>query len=364
MRVDRLRFTVVSTLVMNRFLMILLLSAATLSMPSTEVEACDSGVYNNFFVMADTAERVLVVHATGFGEGTIVKALKGPASDPLPPIESNCDPRFTPGRDYLVFVRPGGGYYTDSSAFSLLGDQGEDWIKLAADWIATSDDKERSKILEGAIDRELAMPAVYGQWAMLHEIAKLPMPHPSIDRRREGLLRKELEKRQSAVRPVEEAWGWFRSAETASSIALIRASRTSRAAVVQTLAGKDRAGKEVLVQGDALIPGADYLVLVDKKGSSLGAAFLMASSAERELMDIIATWAKQGTKQGRKDELLRDFVSDTFAKRSAAHPLAYDAAMYLTSRKKLNHRTCQILRAHYLVPKDMAKAVKKTCRGE
>ncbi|MCP4447446.1 MAG: hypothetical protein GY811_19205 [Myxococcales bacterium] len=356
---NRLGFTVVASVVMIKLLMILLLSSAALVTATTEAQACDSKMYNNFFVMADSAERVLVVHATGWNKGQIVRALKGTASAPLPPIESNCDPSFIPGLDYLVFVRPGGGYYTDSSALSLLGDQGRAWIKTAADWIATSDEQARSQILRRALNFEFAMPPVYGQWTMLHEIAKLPMPHPTIDRKREIRLAKELARRQAFPRPVEHSLTWFRNAKTANAIALVRASMTSRALVLETLFGQDRTGKEVHVDGDALVPGADYLVLLNKKGSSIGRPFLMASTAQRQITEFVRSWADHGMNA----KALRGFVRDKLAGRAEAHPLAYDAASYLTSRKKLNHRTCQVLRAHYLVPKELAKAIKKTCRG-
>jgi hypothetical protein len=344
---------------MSKLLLILVSSLAALVMATPDVHACDSKKYNNFFSMADSASRVLLVRATAGNKGKIVRALKGRASDPLPPIRSNCDPHFTAGLDYLVFVSPDGGYFTDSSAFALLGDQGQAWIKTADDWIATNDEHARSTILEQALDFEFGMPAIYGQWTMLHEIAKLPMPHPTIDRKRELRLAKELAKRQALPQPAHRSFPWFQKARSAHAIALVRATRTARVSVLETLSGQDHTGKEVRVDGDALAPGADYLVLINKDGSSMGRPFLMASRAQREIAEFVRTWARQGM----KDNSLRSFVRGRLAGRSQAHQLAYDAASDLTSRKKLNHRTCRILRAHYLVPEEMAKTIKKTCRG-
>ncbi len=344
---------------MIKILLPLLLSSAAILMQTGSAQACDSTARNNFFSMVDSAERVLVVHATAWNQGKILRALKGTASDPIPPVKSNCDPSFTPGFDYLVFARAGGGYFTDSSAFPLLGDQGKAWIQIAGDWIATGDDKARSKILKQALDFEFAMPLLYGQWTMLQEIATLPMPHPTIDRKREIRLGKELLARQALQRPSEHSLSWFKKARTANSIALVRASRTSRTSVLATLYGQNPTGGEVQVDGNVLVPGAEYLVLVNTKGWSMATPLLMAASDQREIMELVRSWANEG----KKDKVLRALVRDKLAGRTRAHQLAYDAASDLTRRKKLNHRTCQILRRHYLMPKELAKAIKRTCRG-
>lgn len=341
-----------------KILLALLLSSASLLFPTSEAQACDSTKYNNFFAMADSAERVLVVRAAAWNQGTIVRAVKGAASDPLPPIVSNCDPSFTAGLDYLVFVGKGGQYYTDSSAFALLGDQGQGWIQAAEEWTATSDDRERSKILARLLDLEFALPSLYGQSRMLYEIANLPMPHATIDRKREIRLAKELARRQLLVRPDDYSTAWFQKARSASGMLLVQASRTPSSAVTETLSGQSRTGTSVRVSG-AMMPGAHYLVLVNKKGQALARPFLVASAEQKQLVAFLRTWAAQGM----KDKALRGFVRDRLIGSSRAHPLAYDAASHLTTRKQLNGRTCKVMRRHNWVPTDLARAIQKECRG-
>lgn len=186
---------------MFKILIAALLATALVSVALTDAQACDSLNYNNFFAMADSAERVLVVRATSSSKAKIIRVLKGKTRAALPAIKTNCDPHFEAGLKYLVFVRPGGRYYSDSSAFPLLGDQGKSWTRTAAAWIRTKDDRARSKILERALEFEFAQPALYGRWTMLNEIAKLPMPHPKIDRKQEAQLKKELAMRQALPRP-------------------------------------------------------------------------------------------------------------------------------------------------------------------
>lgn len=171
----------------------------TLWLNASAAQACDHIGHNNFFSMAESAARVLVVRATDWNKAKVLKALKGNTSKPLPAINTNCDPHFKAGQRYLVFVRPGDGYFADNSAFHLVGAQGKQWTKTAARWIHARDEKTKSKILMQLLKFEFSSPKKQrSTYRMLDEVGMLESP-PPLDKRTKARLGKELEERKKLL---------------------------------------------------------------------------------------------------------------------------------------------------------------------
>lgn len=321
-----------------RIALVTLFSALALLGRPSAAEACDSAVRNDLFTMADSAERVLVVHATGNGKARVGQTLKGSASDPLPPILSNCDPHLEEGADYVLFIRPGGQYYTDTSAVRLIGERGQDWISIVRDWIARKDDALRSDILKKTLDREFAsLPLYTSDWRMLEDIANLPMPHPTIDRARERRLKSELSVRKTCSTP--NTFSWFRQARAAHAILLVRPNKGSRVSVLETLRGQ-RVPKTIAMKGFPIAWGADYLITINSKGEVTQPALLVADAKGQRVVSHVKTWAKTGMKPAGLRGLALQLLSAGYLCDNEVSRLAYDALWEL-STTSMSRRDCR-----------------------